>query len=56
MSCCILKENFYVNTSQKCKHDGLKSMVGIQIRIRLDLDFGPSRILEGAFAVCGAIF
>jgi hypothetical protein len=49
--------NFYVNNLQKCKYDGLKSMVGIQIQNRLDLDlFGIIQILQGALAVRGAIF
>jgi hypothetical protein len=49
--------NFYISTSQKCKYDELKLMIGLQIRVRLDLDlFDRIQILQGAMAICGAIF
>jgi hypothetical protein len=54
-----LKENrnFYISTLQKCEYDGLKLILGIQIRIRLDPDlFGQFRILKREMAVRGAIF
>jgi hypothetical protein len=49
--------NFYISSRLKCNYDGLKSILGIQIRIRLSLDlFGRILILQGAMAVCSAIF
>jgi hypothetical protein len=44
--------NFYISTSQKCKFDELKLMLGFQIQIRLDPDlFDWIRVLQGAMAV-----
>jgi hypothetical protein len=49
--------NFYISTSQKCKYDELKLMLGFQIWISLDVDlFDWIRILQGAMAVHGEIF
>jgi hypothetical protein len=49
--------NFYIITLQKCKYDELKLMLMAQIRLRLDPDlFDRIQILQGAIAVCGAIF
>jgi hypothetical protein len=46
-----MKENliFYYSTLFKCNYDELKLMLGLQIRIRLDLDFFDRiQILQGA--------
>jgi hypothetical protein len=49
--------NFYISTSQKCKYDELKLLLGFQIRIRLDTDlFEQIQILQGAIAVHIEIF
>jgi hypothetical protein len=61
MGCFLLqlKENlkFYNITLQKCKYDGLKLILGIQIQISLDPDlFGQLCVLQGAMAVLDAIF
>jgi hypothetical protein len=56
--CIKTKENlnFYVSSWLKWNYDGLKSMSGIQIRIRLSLDlFGRIQIFQGAMAVHGVI-
>jgi hypothetical protein len=54
-----LKEhlNFYISASQKCTYDGLKSMLEIEIQIKLNLVlFGRIQILQEVMAVPGVIF
>jgi hypothetical protein len=54
-----MKDNlsFYISTSQKCKYDVLKLMLGYQIWIRLDPDlFDRILILQGDMAVHSEIF
>jgi hypothetical protein len=49
--------NFDISTSQKCKYDELKLMLGFQIWIMLVPDlFDRFKILQGAIEVRGEIF